>query len=224
MEISNLMACDRAFGRHINECPWESRLLSLRDDFNHRPASERIYRGENEDSDAFLTLLARSADDGGIRLPVVGYFRDLGFGFASSGKPIEGLLPGPGNERRYKVRYAHYLLNYRIVIAAHSRAEVHEVALPLHYYLFRNGTLKTHHLFFRDGDGLEQESRPLGFSLPMTIINPGETVFRDTTSDSESVVRIYSAAAEYRLKAPVFFMNRVEPLKEEIEFMEMLAL
>lgn len=74
MEITNIEAFDRAFGKHLNDCPWASRLKDLQD-FNTASAKERIYRGDNEDIEAFLKNVAKSTSDE-IKLPIVSYWRD----------------------------------------------------------------------------------------------------------------------------------------------------
>ncbi|MBU2648777.1 hypothetical protein KKI24_28980 [bacterium] len=73
MEISNNVAFDRAFGKHLHTCPWASRHKDLQD-FNVATSKQRIYRGENEDPDMFLINVAKSAKDA-VTLPIVGYFR-----------------------------------------------------------------------------------------------------------------------------------------------------
>jgi hypothetical protein len=74
MEITNIEAFDRAFGKHVHDCPWESRIDDLQD-FNSADSNERIYRAENEDAETFLKNIAKKAKDE-IKLPIVGYFRD----------------------------------------------------------------------------------------------------------------------------------------------------
>ena len=74
MEITNKEAFDRAFGKYLNDCPWQSRLKDLQD-FNSATAKERIYRGDNEDPEAFLKEIAKTASEK-IKLPIVSYFRD----------------------------------------------------------------------------------------------------------------------------------------------------
>ncbi len=219
MEISNIVAVDRAFGKHIGNCPWNSRLEDLQE-FNNREIKGKIYRGDNTDPESFLRQLAKSIPDP-VKLPFVSYFRGLDIridhdeshGVSVSLKSQDGL-------RQYDVEYYNYEFDYHVCIIGHGAYSIHEIGLPLHHYIAKNKTFDVGYRLFYD----EAEDRCALFHLPVTIKRTRSVSFVDITPKKENITQIYAANASYQLKVPMIFAEMVAPVDVEVELMPIISL
>ncbi len=217
VEISNLIAADRAFGAHIGACPWKSRLTALQD-FNTRPIKEKIYRGDNDDPERFLKHLAKSLP-ANFKLPIVSYFRGVGFSLnMEDGLVFKKRLSNVEDSRHYDFEYGNYTFNYNVCIVGHGAASIHEVGLPLHRYLEKNKTFNIPYRLFRD----EQANRAVKFNLPATISEPKNIPFDDATPKKENITQVYAANASYEVNVPMIWGEQVEPEFLDVEFMPMV--
>lgn len=131
MEISNPVAVDRALGKHIGNCPWQSRLTTLQE-FNTRAIKEKIYYGDNDTAEKVLQNLAKSIPED-LRLPIVGYFRALDIIMdTTDGQVAKVKLSNIEGTRHYDVEYSNYIFRYSVMIIGFGSASIHEVGLPLH--------------------------------------------------------------------------------------------
>ncbi len=218
MEISNLVAADRALGKHLSQCQWNSRLIGLQE-FNDREPGEKIYRGDNENPDLFLQQLAESVPDQ-IQLPLISYFRGIGFCIdIEDVQTLQVPLSNVEGTRHYEVEYANYAFTWTICIIGHGAASIHEIGLPLHRYLYQNPIFNIPYRLFHD----KQEGRAVVFRLPATVIEPITIPFVDATPQKSTLKQIYAAIASYKIKVPMIWMEQVTPVVEEIELMPIIS-
>jgi len=218
MEISNLVAADRALGKHISQCEWNSRLQGLQD-FNTRPIKEKIYRGDNEDPERFLKNLASSVPES-VKLPIISYFRGIGFTLDMEEFQIFKVpLSNVEGTRHYNVEYANYTFTWNVSIIGHGAASIHEIGLPLHRYFHENPLFNIPYNLIYD----IPENRAVKFNLPATIKEPRNIPFDDSTPKKDNITQVYAASASFEIKVPMIWMEQVTPVIEEIEFMAMIV-
>lgn len=217
-EISNPVAADRALGKHIGSCPWQSRLINLQE-FTSRSIKDKVYYGNNDSPELFLQNLAKSLP-ANLRLPVIGYFRELDFWMDTTDtKAYEFSLSNTEGTRHYDLEYANYYFRYAIMIAGHGSSTIHEVAIPLHRHLCNNPGFNVPYRLFYD----KSENRAVKFNLPASIKDPSSVYFRDITPRKDNITQVYAVVGYFAVKIPMIWMDQVSPIEEEIEFMPMIV-
>ncbi len=217
-EISNLVACDRALGKHLADCEWSSRLKDLAD-FNDRPTAEKIFRGDNEDIELFLQKLAKSIPTQ-VKLPIIGYFRGIGLTIdMEDPEPFSVNLETTNGQRAYNIEYANYTFNYNVCIIGHGAASIHEIGLPLHRYFHLNPVFNCKYRLFYDSE----ENRAAKFNLPALIMEPRNIGFDDVTPKKDNITQIFAANAAYSVKIPMIWADQVAPDDTEVEFLSIIA-
>ncbi len=218
VEISNPVAVDRALGKHIGNCPWQSRLAGLQE-FNTRSTEQKIYYGENGDPEAFLEHLAGSVPDS-VQLPLVSFFRGLDFSIDSEETGSSRFsLSNTEDTRHYDIDYTNYCFIYHVSVIGHGSASLHEVAMPLHHYLASNPVLNVPYRLFHD----KMANRAVKFNMPATIKNPWHIEFKDITPKKDNITQVYAISAALEVKVPMIWMEQVTPIVEDIVFMPMIV-
>lgn len=218
-EISNLIAADRALGKHISECVWKSRLSDLQE-FNTRAIDKKIYRGDNEDPERFLKLLAKT-EDTAIQLPLIGYFREVGFGVEPEdpSPDIRSILTNIEGTRGFDIEITNYAFSYSVLVVGHGAASVHEVGIPIHRYFQNHQYFRIPYRILTD----EAANKAVKFSLYGRIKEPSAVMFDDATPIKENIKQIYAAKGLFEVTIPLIWGEEIAPVVEEIQFMPMIA-
>jgi hypothetical protein len=218
VEISNPVAVDRALGKHLGNCPWQSRLVGLQE-FNNRLVEKKIYYGESEKPESFLENLAASLPEN-LQLPVVSFFRELDFAQDQDETGVSSFsLSNTEDTRHYEIEYTNYLFKYSITVIGHGSASLHEVAIPLHHYLAKNPVVNVPYRLFHD----KIENRAVKFNLPATIKNPWQVAFKDVTPRKDNLTQVFAINGRFEVKVPMIWMEQVTPIVEDIVFMPMIV-
>lgn len=228
-EVSNIIALDRAFTRHITECDTQTGLTELKE-FYSRPITERFFRGDNEDINVFIAQLNKdlayqTVEKKQVKLPIVSLFRKLEFKVDSDDAKIQqvSLQTVPKAEEPvlgFKAERQNLIFTYSIVIAAKKRGHVHDLAVPLLTYLCRKDKFKMGFKLLKD----ETSGTHVNFNVLAEMKDPYNTTFDEVTPFKDTKKQIYAVQGNFEIKAPVLFLEGVIPEEYEYELQTIKSL
>ncbi|MFW1108351.1 hypothetical protein ACEWA7_20130 [Vibrio parahaemolyticus] len=226
-DITDFYPVDVAFGGHIvdalaeldpESCPHHVKAFLQRD------SKQQVFRGDYDSPKAFIQAIRQfqkqTGSDGerkfnAARLPLIYYYRQLGFSSAPSdyAKFVESVTGwDDALLKKTNISISYLELTYRIVFMANDKASVERLVLAWHMHIARRrgGGHRFNVTYSLFGESIE---------LPITI-EDSQKIEASNLSHNYADGRLYAVEIEHKVNAPILYgkgVGHISPIRWAFE-------